>query len=63
VCPVDRTHISQKARDTPNFLYAALDTATRAPFVKERRMKFPEPTKLHRKSGIWGTLYFVITEW
>jgi hypothetical protein len=22
---------------------------------KERRMKFREPTKLHRKSGVWGT--------
>jgi len=38
------THISQKARDTPNFLYAALDTATYAPFIKERRMNFAEPT-------------------
>ena len=55
--PQLRTHISQKARDTPNFLYAALDTATCAPFVKERRMKFAESTKLHRKSGVWGTLY------
>jgi hypothetical protein len=55
--PQLRTHISQRTRDTPNFLYAALDTATCAPFIKERRMKFAEPAKLHRKSGIWGTLY------
>jgi hypothetical protein len=27
-----------------------------APFIKERRMKLAEPTKLRRKSGIWGTL-------
>jgi hypothetical protein len=53
--PQLRTHISQKARDTPNFLYAALDTSACAPFIKERRMKFAEPTKLRRKSGIWGT--------
>jgi hypothetical protein len=58
--PQLRTHISQKARDTPNFLYAALDTATCAPFVKERRMKFAESTKLHRKSGVWGTLYSLV---
>ena len=57
--PQLRTHISQKALDTPNFLYAALDTATCAPFVKERRMKFAESTKLHRKSGVWGTHLFL----
>jgi hypothetical protein len=54
------SHISQKARDTPNFLYAALDTSTCAPFIKERRMSCPEPTKLNRKSGIWATLYFFV---
>jgi hypothetical protein len=43
-------------RDTPNFLYAALDRTACAPLFKERRMKFREPTKLHRKSGVWGTL-------
>ena len=53
------SHISRKARDTPNFLHAAVDTSTRAPFVKERRIKFSEPTKLDRKSGIWGTHCFV----
>jgi hypothetical protein len=48
-------------RDTPNFLYAALDKASCAPFIKERRMKFGEPVKLHRKSGIWGThLFFAL---
>jgi hypothetical protein len=53
----DPTHISQKTRDTPNFLYAALNTSTCAPFVKERRMKLAESTILHRKSRIWGTLF------
>jgi hypothetical protein len=61
--PQHPSHISHKARDTPNFLHAALDTSTRAPFVKERRMKFPEPTRLHRKSGIWGTLYCLGKYW
>jgi hypothetical protein len=52
--PVE-SHICQNRADTPNFLHAALDTTARAPFFKERRMKFAEPTTLHRKSGIWGT--------
>jgi hypothetical protein len=30
---------------------ATLDTAACAPFRKERRMKFAEATKFHRKSG------------
>ena len=38
--PISRT---KNVRDTPNFLYAALDTATCAPFIKERRMKFADP--------------------
>jgi hypothetical protein len=49
------SHICQKRADTPNFLYADLERIVCAPFFKERRMKFREPTKLHRKSGIWGT--------
>jgi hypothetical protein len=49
------SHICQNRADTPNFLHAALDTTARAPFFKERRMKFAEPTTLPRKSGIWGT--------
>jgi hypothetical protein len=47
------SHIS-KAR-CPDFLYAALERTACAPFFKERRMKFREPTKLHRKSGMWAT--------
>jgi hypothetical protein len=48
-------HIAKNERDAPNFLYAALERTACAPFIKERRMKFREPTKLHRKSGMWGT--------
>jgi hypothetical protein len=51
-------HLAKNERDTPNFLLAVLDKAACAPFFKERRMKFAEPTKLHRKSGIWGTPWF-----
>src|SRR5271155_562594 len=49
------SHICQNRADTPNFLYAALERTACAPFFKERRMKSREPTKLHRKSGVWGT--------
>ena len=48
-------HLAKNQRDTPNFLYAALDRTARAALLKESRMKFGEPTKLHRKSGVWGT--------
>src|SRR5579862_1776804 len=34
---------------------AALAKATCAPFFEEGRMKFAEPSKLDRKSGMWGT--------
>jgi hypothetical protein len=44
---------------TPNFLHVALDTTTCAPFVKERRMNFAIPTKLHRKSGKRATPTFM----
>jgi hypothetical protein len=50
------SHISRKTSEIPpSFLRAALDKTACAPFFKERRMEFVEPTKLHRKSGIWGT--------
>jgi hypothetical protein len=42
-------------RDAPNFLHAALEKTACAPFFKKRRMKCAELTKLHRKSGMWGT--------
>jgi hypothetical protein len=52
-------HLAKNERDTPNFLYAAPDNAACAPFIKERRMKFAEANKPHRKSEIWGTPRFV----
>ena len=48
-------HLAKNQRDAPNFLYAALERTACAPFFKQGRMKFREPTKLHRKSGVWGT--------
>jgi hypothetical protein len=39
----------------PNFLHVALDKSAWAPFFKERSIRCTEPTKLHRKSGMWGT--------
>src|SRR5271170_1503754 len=39
----------------PNFLQVDEARSACAPFFKERRMKFREPTKPHRKSGVWGT--------
>jgi hypothetical protein len=48
-------HISRKTSEMPpNFLYAAPDRTAYAPFIKERRRKFREPTKVHRKSGDVG---------
>ena len=45
-------HLAKNERDAPNFLYTTLDrTACAALFFEESRMKFREPTKLHRKSG------------
>jgi hypothetical protein len=52
-------HLAKNERDAPNFLHAALDNAACAPFSEERRMKIAEPTKFHRKSGMWGTTGFV----
>jgi hypothetical protein len=48
-------HLAKHERDAPNFLHAALEKTACAPFLKERRMKFAEPSKPHRKSGVWGT--------
>jgi hypothetical protein len=48
-------HLAKNERDAPNFLYAALERTACAPFFKERRRESREPTKLHRKSGVWGT--------
>jgi hypothetical protein len=48
-------HLAKNERDAPNFLHAALEKTACAPFFKERRVKFAEPTTAHRKSGVWGT--------
>ena len=48
------SHLAKNERDTPNFLQVDETRAACAPFFKERRMKFREPTKPHRKSGIWA---------
>jgi hypothetical protein len=53
-------HLEKNKRDTPNFLLAALDKTACAPFFKERRIRFAEPIKLLRKSGMWGTLWVVV---
>jgi hypothetical protein len=45
--------ISRKnERDAPNFLYVHPGKTVCAPFIKERRMEFAEPTKFHRKSDV-----------
>ncbi len=43
--------LSSRPERTRISCHAAVDKATCAPFRKERRMKFAEATKLHRKSG------------
>jgi hypothetical protein len=48
-------YLARFSRDAPDFLLVALDKTACAPFFKERRMKFVEPTDLHRKSGMWDT--------
>ena len=53
------SHPSQKTRRTPDSCHAALDKTACAPFYKERRMNFAEPSKLNRNPGIWGTRRFV----
>jgi hypothetical protein len=55
-------HLAKNQRDAPNFLHAALDTTTCAPFLKERRIRRTEPSKLHRKSGMWGTQDLFVQE-
>ena len=48
-------HLAKNERDAPNFLHVALDKSAYAPFFKETRIWCTEPTKLHKKSGMWGT--------
>jgi hypothetical protein len=45
--PVAKTSVQPGTRIS---CHAALDEAARAPFSKERRMKFAKATKFHRKS-------------
>jgi hypothetical protein len=49
--------------NTPNSLQGALGTAARAPFFKERRMKFVEPTGPNRKFGAMGHAVQSLWEW
>src|SRR5271170_6351552 len=44
-------YLGRKRPADPDFLYAALDTATCAAFDKESRMNFANANQLHRKSG------------
>jgi hypothetical protein len=53
------SHISRKTSEMPRISCTQLWTGPRVRLsFKERRMKFREPTKLHRKSGVWGTRRF-----
>ncbi len=54
------SHPLQSAQRTPDSCHAALDKTACAPFSKERRMKFAEPSKLNRNPGGWGTRLFVV---
>jgi hypothetical protein len=50
------SHISRKTSEIPRISCTQHRTRPRVRLsLKERRIKFTEPTKLHRKSGIWGT--------
>jgi hypothetical protein len=50
----------QRTQRTPDSCHAALDKTACAPFSKERRMRFAEPSKLNRNPGGWGTRLFVV---
>jgi hypothetical protein len=50
------SHISRKTSEMPRISCTQHRTRLRVRLsLKERRLKFGEPTKLHRKSGMWGT--------
>jgi len=42
-------------RPSPEFSVRSSRPGRVCALFRERRMKFREPTKLHRKSGMWGT--------
>jgi hypothetical protein len=46
------TKLSSRPERTRIFCHDTLGEAACAPFSKERRMKFAEPTKLNRKSAV-----------
>jgi hypothetical protein len=49
------SHISrQKGLGDPGFLYEATLMFACGAFSKESRMKFADPGKTRRKSGVWG---------
>jgi hypothetical protein len=54
------SHPLQRTQRTPDSCHAALDKTACAPFSKERRMKFAEPSKLNRNPGGWATRLFVV---
>jgi hypothetical protein len=41
--------------EMPGFLYEAPSRGACAAFFTESRRKFVNATKVHRKSGVWGT--------
>jgi hypothetical protein len=50
------SHISRKTSEIPRISCTRPSTSLRVRLsLEERRMKSAEPTKLHRKSGVWGT--------
>src|SRR6202453_4549717 len=48
-------HLAKNERDTRISCTRHQATAACAAFIKESRMKFINASKLHRKSGVWGT--------
>jgi hypothetical protein len=47
-------HLAKNERDAPDFPNAALDTTKRAPFFKERRMKFVRIHEISQEMGDVG---------
>jgi hypothetical protein len=54
------SHPLPRAQRTPDSCHAAPDKTVCAPFSKERRIQFAEPSKLNRNPGGWGTRLFVV---
>ncbi len=47
-------HLAKNERDAPNFLNAALDTTTCAPFFKERRIRVRRTQEASQEIGDVG---------